>query len=231
MEHAKQVHDIEFLKSAGYNLIRKHAKLENRRYYYHCDRLGMLVWQDHLSGDEDSNARTVLSPPKWTRLSKDHPEEGTWSDANHAQFMSELEAMVTWNVVVVFFFNRVCLLVVVMIANFKMFSAGFFISCSSPLHPLYFFFRFSPLHVLSSHSFAFHFQVDAFEVYPSIVVWVPFNEAWGQHRTVEVATWLTKRDPSRLVNAASGGNFWPVRYCGANTMITVGMNYGRRGGR
>lgn len=85
--------------------------------------------------------------------------------------------------------------------------------------------------MLSSHSFAFHFQVDAFEVYPSIVVWVPFNEAWGQHRTVEVATWLTKRDPSRLVNAASGGNFWPVRYCGANTMITVGMNYGRRGGR
>ena len=53
-------------------------------------------------------------------------------------------------------------------------------------------------------------QVDAFEVHPSIVAWVPFNEAWGQHRTVEVATWLTKRDPSRLVNAASGGNFWPV---------------------
>jgi beta-galactosidase len=39
------VHDIEFLKAAGYNLIRKHAKVENRRYYYHCDRLGMLVWQ------------------------------------------------------------------------------------------------------------------------------------------------------------------------------------------
>jgi beta-galactosidase len=53
-------------------------------------------------------------------------------------------------------------------------------------------------------------MVDLLEVHPSIVVWVPFNEAWGQHRTVEVGEWLAKRDPSRLVNVASGGNFWPA---------------------
>ncbi|MFN9915905.1 MAG: glycoside hydrolase family 2, partial [Pirellulaceae bacterium] len=35
--------DIEFLKAAGFNMIRKHIKVEPRRYYYHCDRLGMLV--------------------------------------------------------------------------------------------------------------------------------------------------------------------------------------------
>ncbi|HRX79176.1 MAG TPA: glycoside hydrolase family 2, partial [Pirellulaceae bacterium] len=48
------------------------------------------------------------------------------------------------------------------------------------------------------------------ESHPSIVCWVPFNEAWGQHRTVEVGNWTSKRDPSRLVNIASGGNFWPA---------------------
>jgi beta-galactosidase len=42
------------------------------------------------------------------------------------------------------------------------------------------------------------------------VVWTPFNEAWGQHLTMEVGEWTVKRDPSRLVNIASGGNFWPV---------------------
>jgi len=79
------VHDIEFLKAAGYNLIRKHTKVENRRYYYHCDRLGMLVWQDMVSADQNGADMTVLSP-SWTRLRDDTPE-GTWSDAEHRQFM------------------------------------------------------------------------------------------------------------------------------------------------
>jgi len=42
------------------------------------------------------------------------------------------------------------------------------------------------------------------------VVWVPFNESWGQHRTMEVGAFVARRDPSRLLNIASGGNFWPV---------------------
>jgi beta-galactosidase len=56
----------------------------------------------------------------------------------------------------------------------------------------------------------FEEMVDELEFHPSIVVWTPFNEAWGQHRTVEVGRWMVQRDPSRLVNIASGGNFWPV---------------------
>lgn len=43
--------------------------------------------------------------------------------------------------------------------------------------------------------------------FPSIVVWVPFNEAWGQFKTVELSEQTIQSDPSRLVNAASGGNF------------------------
>jgi hypothetical protein len=45
---------------------------------------------------------------------------------------------------------------------------------------------------------------------PSVVVWVPFNEAWGQFDTVGVTAWLEKYDPSRLVNSASGGNDFGV---------------------
>ena len=127
--------DIEWLKSAGFNMIRKHIKVEPRRYYYHCDRIGMMVWQDHVSGGRE---------PEWTRL-KPNPVDSKWPDHEHQQFMLELERMIA-----------------------------------------------------------------ALENHPSIVSWIPFNERWGQHRTVQVGQWTMKRDPSRLVNIASGGNFWPV---------------------
>ncbi len=44
------VHDIAAMKEAGFNMLRKHLKVEADRWYYHCDRLGMLVWQDMVSG-------------------------------------------------------------------------------------------------------------------------------------------------------------------------------------
>lgn len=127
--------DIEYLKLAGFNMIRKHIKVEPRRFYYHCDRLGMMVWQDQVSAGNN---------PPWTRL-KPNPKDAKWPDKQHQQYMLELERM-----------------------------------------------------------------IDTLENHPSIVVWVPFNEAWGQHRTVEVGKWTVKRDRTRLINIASGGNFWPV---------------------
>jgi hypothetical protein len=45
---------------------------------------------------------------------------------------------------------------------------------------------------------------------PCIVTWVPFNEAWGQFKTAEIVEWTKSYDPSRLVNPASGGNYYPV---------------------
>lgn len=127
--------DIQWLKDAGFNMIRKHIKVEPRRYYYHCDRLGMMVWQDHVSGGEQ---------PPWTRLQPD-PLDAKWPNNEHQQFMRELERM-----------------------------------------------------------------IDTLENHPSIVCWVPFNERWGQHRTLDVGRWTVRRDPTRLVNIASGGNFWPI---------------------
>lgn len=132
------VSDIEFLKAAGFNTIRKHIKVEPRRYYYHCDRLGMMVWQDHVSH------RDPVGDPKWTRLQPD-PEDPVWPVAAHRQFMAELQGM-----------------------------------------------------------------IETLRHHPCIVVWVPFNEAWGQHQTLKVGAWSVDFDPTRLVNIASGGNWFPV---------------------
>ncbi|GAB5404129.1 MAG: hypothetical protein Aurels2KO_23600 [Aureliella sp.] len=132
--------DIQWLKAAGFNMIRKHIKVEPRRYYYHCDRLGMMVWQDQVSGGKGRGKGW----PAWTRL-QPNPVDAVWPPEQHQQFMFELEEMIS-----------------------------------------------------------------SLENHPSIVCWVPFNEAWGQHQTVEVGNWTTRRDPSRLVNVASGGNFWPA---------------------
>jgi hypothetical protein len=127
--------DIEFLKAAGFNMIRKHIKIEPRRYYAHCDRLGVMVWQDQVSGGKN---------PPWTRLDL-NPQDAEWPAAAHEQFMLEFEHM-----------------------------------------------------------------IDSLDGHPSIVVWTPFNEAWGQHLTTAVGEWAVKRDPSRIINIASGGNFWRV---------------------
>ena len=44
------VYDIQTMKDCGFNMLRKHIKIEPLRWYYHCDRLGMIVWQDLVSG-------------------------------------------------------------------------------------------------------------------------------------------------------------------------------------
>jgi hypothetical protein len=108
-------YDIEMTKNFGMNMIRKHVKVEPARWYYWCDKLGMLVWQDMVSGDAQKTADSK------------------------ANYRKELKAM-----------------------------------------------------------------MDALHNHPSIVMWVPFNEGWGQHDTPEVAEWVKKYDLSRPVNEASG---------------------------
>lgn len=130
--------DITKTKEMGFNMIRKHVKVEPARWYYHCDKAGMLVWQDMPSGD--------LGGGKWG--SRPGMEGGV--DKVRSQ-SSEMIYRVEWNAI-----------------------------------------------------------MDCLHNFPSIVVWVPFNESWGQFKTAEITDWTMHKDPSRLVNSASGGNFHEV---------------------
>ena len=57
------VHDIETMKRCGFNMLRKHIKIEPLRWYYHCDRLGMIVWQDMVSGGQPYSFLHVFALP------------------------------------------------------------------------------------------------------------------------------------------------------------------------
>lgn len=133
---AALLYDIRKTKDFGFNMIRKHVKVEPARWYYHCDREGILVWQDMPSGD---------SSPQWQQRNYFDGKELERSVASEENYKRE------WKDIMDFGYSS-----------------------------------------------------------PSIVVWVPFNEAWGQFKTKEVAQWTKSYDPSRLVNPASGGNHYPV---------------------
>lgn len=128
--------DIDQLKAMGFNMIRKHIKVEPARYYAYCDKTGILVWQDMPSGDLGN---------KWEN------RPGVLDKATDKQRTPESEGYYRkeWNAIMSALYN-----------------------------------------------------------YPCIVVWTPFNEAWGQFKTVDIAAWTRHKDPSRLVNPASGGNFY-----------------------
>ncbi|AMR30797.1 beta-galactosidase [Mucilaginibacter sp. PAMC 26640] len=130
------IYDIDQLKAMGFNMIRKHIKVEPARYYTYCDKMGMLLWQDMPSGDLGNgweNRPGVL----------DRATDQARTAESEGYYRKEWKAIMT-----------------------------------------------------------------ALHNYPSIVVWTPFNEAWGQFKTVEISEWTMKNDPSRLVNSASGGNFY-----------------------
>jgi beta-galactosidase/beta-glucuronidase len=130
--------DIKKTKEMGFNMIRKHVKVEPARWYYHCDKIGMLVWQDMPSGD--------LGGGQWIqRPGMEGDPDKTRTAESEKIFRTE------WSAEIDFLFN-----------------------------------------------------------FPSIIVWIPFNEGWGQFKTAEITAWTMRRDPSRLVNSASGGSFHDV---------------------
>lgn len=126
--------DVIKTKELGYNMIRKHVKVEPARWYYHCDKAGMIVWQDMPNGDQG---------PQWQMHSYFTGEE------RHRSAESEVCYRKEWKEIIDYLYS-----------------------------------------------------------FPSIGVWVPFNEAWGQFKGPEIAEWTKAYDPSRLVNPASGGNHY-----------------------
>ena len=128
-------YDIEVTKRLGMNLARKHVKVEPERWYYWCDKLGLLVWQDMPSGDRSVPNRRMDQPNREMQRS---PEAA-------ANFERELKAM-----------------------------------------------------------------IDGLHNHPSIVMWVVFNEGWGQYDTERLTKWTKQYDPTRWVNCASGWNDFPV---------------------
>jgi beta-galactosidase/beta-glucuronidase len=128
--------DIQKTKDFGFNLIRKHVKVEPARWYMHCDQLGIMVWQDMPSGDRS---------PQWQSHNYFNGNEFVRSQESEANYRKE------WKEIIDYLYSN-----------------------------------------------------------PSVICWIPFNEAWGQFKTPEIVEWTKSYDPSRLVNPASGGNHYPV---------------------
>ena len=128
------IYDLDKTKQWGFNMIRKHVKVEPELWYSYCDKVGILVWQDMPSGDRN---------PQWQMHQYFDGAELARSEESEANYRKEWQEI-----------------------------------------------------------------VEQFSTHPCINVWVPFNEAWGQFKTQEIAQWTKKMDPTRLVNPASGGNFY-----------------------
>lgn len=147
-------YDIEMTKAMGFNMIRKHVKIEPDRWYYHCDKLGIMVWQDMPSYNRlalktaQEMKKTKRKDRIYNALERIHQEDADLnrSSKDATQFEFELRRMVD-----------------------------------------------------------IHYNA------PSIVMWVPFNEGWGQYDTCRIADFIKNLDPSRLVNPTSG---WTLRPCG-----------------
>ena len=126
-------YDIEVTKALGFNTARKHVKVEPARWYYHCDRLGLIVWQDMPNGNlRRGSSGSLLVRPEH-EADADRPAESA------IQFEAELAEL-----------------------------------------------------------------IDSFSFFQSIVMWVPFNEGWGQYDVARIDNMIRERDPTRLVNATSG---------------------------
>ncbi len=88
--------DIALMKRMGFNMLRKHIKVEPLRWYYHCDRLGMLVWQDMPNGGGRYRLSTV-SLPLFTgrhRDDRDYAAFARQEAAGRREFAKELREMV-----------------------------------------------------------------------------------------------------------------------------------------
>lgn len=137
------VHDITVCKERGFNALRKHIKIEPLRWYYHCDRMGMLVFQDMVNGGETYSSWTTMFSSVFTTTTKDTQE-------NYKKFARENEK------------------------GREMYYTG--------------------LKRMIEHLYNC----------PSIVLWTPFNEGWGQFDSKKAYEYVRKLDDTRVIEPASG---------------------------
>ncbi|MBQ2061972.1 MAG: glycoside hydrolase family 2 [Oscillospiraceae bacterium] len=90
------LHDLRTVKAMGFNMLRKHIKIEPARWYYHCDRLGILVWQDAPSGGNPFLPLYTQYLPFLGIKVKDRPSRkfGRADEKGRAQFERDLEDMI-----------------------------------------------------------------------------------------------------------------------------------------
>lgn len=90
------IYDIETAKKMGFNMLRKHIKIEPLRWYYHCDRIGMLVWQDMINGGGDYK-RIIVTYPLMTCI---HIKDSHYKwfaredEEGRKQYYKELDEMI-----------------------------------------------------------------------------------------------------------------------------------------
>lgn len=92
-------YDIEFLKQAGFNLARKHVKVEPDRWYYWCDKLGLLVWQDMPSGNNTTPEGRTQFETELQRMIEgrgNHPSIIAWVLFNEGWGQYDTERLVPW---------------------------------------------------------------------------------------------------------------------------------------
>ena len=89
------IYDISMMKKLGFNTLRKHIKVEPLRWYYHCDRLGMLVWQDMVSGGGKYKSRVVEAPLFIGSFLKDDNYKQFVREDEHEREVWEEEAYTT----------------------------------------------------------------------------------------------------------------------------------------
>ncbi|MDK1360272.1 glycoside hydrolase family 2 [Arthrobacter sp. zg-Y1219] len=89
-------YDIEAAKDLGFTMLRKHIKIEPLRWYYHCDRLGMLVWQDLVNGGRSYRHAVVTAPAVGMphRDDGDYAAFGRADEQGRAEFRAELRGTV-----------------------------------------------------------------------------------------------------------------------------------------
>jgi len=87
--------EINFIKDAGFNMLRKHIKVEPARYYYHCDKTGLIVWQDMVSGGISPKPIRFLLVNLFKKMRDNHCywRLGRRNKENREQFRREYQRM------------------------------------------------------------------------------------------------------------------------------------------